>query len=603
MILNHQYEFKDKLAEGTKGAFYSALDQKSGALCLVKAYRSFSKVEDYRGIQEEISSLQKIQKNNPPVLLKILDILEENKAWFVVFEEIKGVPLVKILSQSKGQLNSGEIVKYFSKLIDGILTLRDSSRNFVITNLDSQNIILTGEEIKILDFEQELVLQENPSPQEQPHHLSEKEIFEKAGRIFYFLLTRQIPPFSLANWRDPREFNPGLNSEMLNILRKCMDPRLEKQYQKLEDLQLELKNPDLLKEKVEEKRTDVPQVVPLSQILGQTEKRKLTVGRIFLFVFFIFVGLFLFKKGIDYLFTMPAKKTVEKFAVRNKALCAATSKGIVWIHLKSGKRINFFPLTGDFKSLIPIPLGQRFIVSDSNSDSVFLVNPNLPEKKWHLVLSGKVKSVAYDPVIGGFYACNGVDRQVMQTTLNANGSFSVIRFPHPPVDLRISPSGKKLYVVSEHDSALRVIDVGTKAVKKVCSFSETPKLLYVGKSRLVVYLSQSNVLEILTLSGNSIASFPVFLRSSARLVFSSPHTGIIWSHGSRLRVINLKLGLLTQTIRLNFSPVLAAADSRTGTFFLADKKGNIYVFSVQNMNSPRKIAAVPGISALSLWDP
>ena len=85
MILNQQYEIKEKLAEGTKGAFFSAFNQKTGSACLVKAYRSFSKVEDYRGIQEEIDILEKIKNSTPLILLKVLDVFEENKAWYAVF--------------------------------------------------------------------------------------------------------------------------------------------------------------------------------------------------------------------------------------------------------------------------------------------------------------------------------------------------------------------------------------------------------------------------------------------------------------------------------------------------------------------------------------
>ena len=603
MILNHQYEIKEKLAEGAKGAFFSAFNQKSGSNCLVKAYRSFSKVEDYRGIQEEIDSLKKIKDNAPPILLKVLDVFEENKAWYAIFEEIKGVPLMKAFSPLKGQLSSEETLRYFLELVDGISILEKENENLRITSLSPENIILTGEEIKILDFEQDLVLEGNLSPLENTHFLSEQEVLERLGRILYFLLTRETPPFSLSNWRDPREFNPGLHPGLLSILRKCVDPRPEKRFQNLGNLQAELRSPDLLKQKEREKK-QADLLIPLSQILPQGEKKEIPAWKAILAIPILLGFLFLIKYSFNFLFSSPSNSSLKKFAVQEKTLCAAIPKGIGWFNLKTGKEIKFFPLAGNFNDLIPVPSLQEFIVTDSNSNSAFLVNPNQAENRWHLIFDGAVKAIVFKASDGLIYVCSGEDRQIVQTTLEAGGVFSsTIHFLYPPVRLILNPSGKKLYIASRHDLSLRVLDTNANSVEKLSTFPEPPVLLYAGESRLAVYLPQSQVLEVLTVSGNPISSFPIDLSKESQMIFFPPHTGIIWSHGKSLRILNLKLGQMIQRIRLSFSPFLAVKDPGTRKFFMAGKRGGIYLFSLENPDSPQKIFVLPGVSALSVWDP
>jgi len=261
-IISH-YKILEKLGEGGMGVVYKAQDTKLDryvALKFLPPHLTKSQTEKERFIQEAKAA----SAINHPNVCIIYDFLEHDDQQFIIMEYVDGETLSdKIIS---GKSDKKEAIGYAIQIADALKTAHE--KGIIHRDIKSENIMIasTGQ-VKVMDFglaklKGSLKLTKTSSTvgtlaYMSPEQIQGQEIDARSdifsfGVVLYEMLSGHLPfqgeydsamMYSILN-NEPepiQKYYPDSPSEIEQIIKKCLEKKIEDRYQSSEHIQTDLK--------------------------------------------------------------------------------------------------------------------------------------------------------------------------------------------------------------------------------------------------------------------------------------------------------------------------------------------------------------------------
>lgn len=596
ILLADRYLVADRLAAAKTGLLMGGKQELTGIPCVVKVYRTREETDRYLEIEEEIALLRSFKESGNLFFVNILDLLEEGGRWFAAFEKIEGIALFDLVFTHPTFLGTEEIIRYFGQVVDQCQAMKRGKGHLPVMNLGPQNLIVTPTTIRLVDFDLELLYgQSRRTEPARRRFLSEDDLLHELGKLLYFLATKKLAIDPLARLPDPKSLNPLLEEELLKILKRALDPRPTHRYSSVEELHQALQSLGSMLQ-LKKSTTPSPQpLVPEAPLENFTSRRKTA---------FLAIGLALaLLLAFTWLWRSRERGSPSPLPLR-RLILAATSLGLEWIDPENGNTVHLFPVPGEVTGLVPWPSSGKVIVLDQSSQTILVQDPYAPEKASLLMADVTLTAYAFDPVLHLFFGAVAGQARIDEASAVTPGNTVPIPLPNPAKQLVVEPYSHRLYVTSEGDRELRVVDILSHRVVTSIRFGEIPELLGAERNRLVVYLKQAKSLELYAPSGRRLNYLPVALSLPAQAAFlKSTKEGVIWSEEPKLLFFNPELGTISREVSLPFVPKRPVADLETERLYATDDQGKIYVIPLSRAGTPQALASPDKVSALALWKP
>lgn len=247
-ILNDKYKIERLLGKGGTGTVYLCtnieLDNKWAVKHIPK-----DKIND--NTMSEIEILKRLYHLSLP---KIVDVFRDDNGLYIVESNIEGITLDRLLKQ-QGSFELDKIIDWFRELCDILKYLHNiRPKPIIYRDMKPANIILTqGNRLVLVDFG---ISQEFCEYQAKDTFIAGTSVYAAPEQLLKGGRTDQrtdiyslgATMYQLMYGRLPKVKNDfsGLNKDKTaarvnEIISKCMENRPEDRYQRVEDIQKELK--------------------------------------------------------------------------------------------------------------------------------------------------------------------------------------------------------------------------------------------------------------------------------------------------------------------------------------------------------------------------
>jgi eukaryotic-like serine/threonine-protein kinase len=258
-----RYQVIEELGKGGMGRVYKVLDEKikeKVALKLLKPEIS----ADEQSIERFSNELRLARKISHRHVCRMFDLGEDGGTHFITMEYVPGEDLKSIL-RMMGQMSPGKAVLVARQVCEG---LAEAHRLGVVhRDLKPQNIMIDREgNVRIMDFGIARSLKvkgltgagvvvgtpEYMSPEQiEGQEVDSRSDIYSLGIILYEMMTGHVPFegetfLSIAvkqktqRPRPPRELNPQIPEDFVNVILRCLEKDKAARYQKVEDVLGEL---------------------------------------------------------------------------------------------------------------------------------------------------------------------------------------------------------------------------------------------------------------------------------------------------------------------------------------------------------------------------
>ena len=262
-IIDNKYEILRKIGEGGMSKVYLAMDIRLNKQWAVKEIAR-SGLNDKMKFQSALAEVNMIKRLDHPALPRIVDIIQQQQAIYVVMDYIEGEPLDKLLEGGRGKPQ--EIVIDWAKQLCRVLNyLHKQNPAIIYRDMKPANIMLKPDgQLKLIDFgiareykEEKLGDTVNlgtrgyAAPEQfgkQGQTDARTDIY-CLGMTLYHLLTGRSPAEELYGIVPIREVNPMLSNGLEKIVLKCTESDPNKRYQSCEELLVDLEQYDKIDDK------------------------------------------------------------------------------------------------------------------------------------------------------------------------------------------------------------------------------------------------------------------------------------------------------------------------------------------------------------------
>lgn len=256
-IIANKYEIIRKIGQGGMSIVYLAMDvvlNKQWALKEIdKTTKEFQSVDTPRVLTE----VEMMKNLDHPSLPRIVDIIDSEKALYIIMDYIEGETLATVLNMY-GPIKQEEVVKWSLQLCDVLNYLHHQNPPIIYRDMKPANIMLKPEgDVKVIDFG--IARKYKPENNEDTVSLGTRgyaapEQFSGFGQTdqrtdiynlgvtIYQLLTGKNPsepPFTI----EPiTKINPDLSNGLEKIIEKCTQSDPDERYQSAEELSIAIAN-------------------------------------------------------------------------------------------------------------------------------------------------------------------------------------------------------------------------------------------------------------------------------------------------------------------------------------------------------------------------
>lgn len=269
-LIDNKYKILDEVGHGGMSVVYLARDKRLEKLWAVKEIRNVDDERKRRTIIDSLKSEARLMKDlDHPAIVRIVDIIDEDKSLFVVMDYIDGEPLTKMLYPHGKKAGSRPIpeeqaVQWGLQICDVLRYLHSQDPPIIYYDLKPDNIMLRNEgDIRIIDFGAARKYSADPAVMNRykilgtPGYAAPEQYRTGAatdirtdiynfGMTLHFMLTGHEPKVTKQN-RNPRphpirEYVPGLSGGLEQLITKCtqMDPK--DRYQNCDELMYALEH-------------------------------------------------------------------------------------------------------------------------------------------------------------------------------------------------------------------------------------------------------------------------------------------------------------------------------------------------------------------------
>ena len=253
-ILQERYEIIKILGAGAMGRVYLAHHLGLGDLRVaIKELEIHVDPETLDLVASEFQREATILAHlDHPGLIRASDFFEEEGQCYIVMEYIAGPTLYEVLEQSPGTLPVDSVLQWADQLCDGLEYLHSRTPPILHRDLKPGNILLDDlGRVRLIDFG--IARFQGPAmrtatvlagagtagfaPVEQySGGTDERSDIYALGATLYYLLTREIPPNSVAlltgeeELQQPRQFNPEISLGLQEVLLKMLALKRDDRY-------------------------------------------------------------------------------------------------------------------------------------------------------------------------------------------------------------------------------------------------------------------------------------------------------------------------------------------------------------------------------------
>lgn len=262
IFIADRYEIVGKVGTGGMADVYKAKDHTLGRFVGIKVLKQeFS--EDVNFVTKFRTEAQSAAGLEHPNIVNIYDVGSENSFHYIVMEYVEGITL-KTYIEKKGQLSFKEAVSIAIQVGRGIEAAHN--KQIVHRDIKPQNIIISTEgKVKVTDFGIARAASSNTissdvmgsvhyaSPEQaRSGFVGEKSDIYSLGIVMYEMVTGRVPfdgdstvAIAIHHLQDemvvPSAYAPNLPVSMEKIILKCTQKSMDRRYDSISDLLLDLK--------------------------------------------------------------------------------------------------------------------------------------------------------------------------------------------------------------------------------------------------------------------------------------------------------------------------------------------------------------------------
>ena len=252
MIINNTYETLNEIGYGGMSVIYRARHLRLNTIWAVKKV-SKQNLSNWDFLAEP----NLLKKLNHPMLVRIVDILEDRENVYIVEDFIEGQDLKHLLKAEKF-IPEETLLPWFRDLCDVLIYLHEQDSPIIFRDMKPANIMLQKDNrLKLIDFGIAREYKEKSTEDTTlagTHGYAAPEQFNARiqsdartdvyglGMTMYHLATGKSPlepPYTVV---PARQLNPRISAGLEYILAKCTEQEPDKRYQSVRELLYDLEH-------------------------------------------------------------------------------------------------------------------------------------------------------------------------------------------------------------------------------------------------------------------------------------------------------------------------------------------------------------------------
>lgn len=269
MLIDGRYEIVGKIGAGGMSDVYKAKDHTLGRFVAIKVLKQ-ELSEDVNFVTKFRTEAQSAAGLEHPNIVNIYDVGSQDGMYYIVMEYVEGITL-KTYIEKKGQLTFKEAISIAIQVGRGIEAAHN--KNIIHRDIKPQNIIISTEgKVKVTDFgiaraatsntiNSDVMGSVHYSSPEQARNgfVDGKSDIYSLGIVMYEMVTGRVPfdgdttvAVAIQHLQEemvaPSAYAPELPVSLEKIILKCTQKNVDRRYETMGDLLLDLKksliNPD-----------------------------------------------------------------------------------------------------------------------------------------------------------------------------------------------------------------------------------------------------------------------------------------------------------------------------------------------------------------------
>jgi serine/threonine protein kinase len=257
-LLNNRYEIRGVLGRGGMGCVYKVTDRKQrGRVLAAKELRpgkqSAEKArEALTQFQTEARILMRLTHQNLP---KVYDYFSRSGIYTIVMEYIHGKTLEQMLDDEQGRpMDEQRVLSWALQICRAMHFLSvQKPRPIVFRDLKPSNIMIDRKgRVKLIDFGIARFFKEDnvkdtfvygtpgyAAPEQ--YGMAQTDVRSdmfSLGATLHHCLTGRNPSESPLDFPDPRQLNPGLSRETAAIIKRALEPEMDRRYQNANEMKV-----------------------------------------------------------------------------------------------------------------------------------------------------------------------------------------------------------------------------------------------------------------------------------------------------------------------------------------------------------------------------
>lgn len=256
-VFGGKYEVFRELGRGGMSVVYLAMDRNLNKQWAIKEIRK--RAQDQHGdvyVQSLVTEANLMKRLDHPAIPRIVDIVENNEAIYVVMDYVEGESLDKVLDKF-GPQPQDVVLDWAKQLADALNYLHCQNPPVIYRDMKPANVMLKPEgTVKLIDFGTAREFKGTKSSDTvvlgtkgyaAPEQYGKRETDARTdiyclGMTMHYLLTGQNPCDEDYEYFPVRHWNPEIHEGIERIIEKCVRPDPNDRFQNCTELLYALEN-------------------------------------------------------------------------------------------------------------------------------------------------------------------------------------------------------------------------------------------------------------------------------------------------------------------------------------------------------------------------
>ncbi len=267
IIWFEKYNVIKKLAEGGTSSVYLVKHMELGAYRVIKRLPKTSEAQ--RQFINEINSLKSRETSGIPI---IYDVEEDQKYFYIIEEYIEGESL-RAYRLNQNDISESRIIDFAIQICEVLHTLHSRKESVLYCDLKPENIIISEDRIKLVDFGSTMLQKGNEKRKlsygTKGYAAPEQYGFQKLdprsdifgiGGIMFFLVTGQPYRGSTEDWEQLNK-RKMYSKSLKKVIQKCLKHYPVERYESAEQLKKRL---EMLQKKQNKSKQKTPYIIAVT---------------------------------------------------------------------------------------------------------------------------------------------------------------------------------------------------------------------------------------------------------------------------------------------------------------------------------------------------